>query len=165
MNASATVQAVPIPPTTRSLRSAVDAGFPRRVLLSSLILTALGVMYACLLGLHAVAIGLGAGGVIGGGAFVVLAWTVGLLIGGGAVPGWRKAAVVAIALVKIPLLAVALWLALYRLGAHPGALLAGLAMTQVVMALKVGGSLLKAKMSGGGEAATNDPGPKDSMPI
>lgn len=138
------------PPSAPSRRLAVDEGFPRRVLRMSLVLTALGVVYACLASAWRVAIGLGAGGVLGAAAFVVLAWTVGALVGGSPRPRWRKAAVVALALIKIPLLLVALWLVLFRLQANPLALLAGLAMTQIVMVLKVIGILM---LSRGARAA------------
>ncbi len=130
-------------------RIASDEGFPRRVLRMSLVLTGLGVIYACLAGAWRTAIGLGAGGLIGGAAFLVLSWTVGVLVGGSDKPRWRKAGVLAVAVVKLPLLAVALWYAIWRLDAQPLALLAGLAMTQIVMVLKVAGAMLVARPGAG----------------
>ena len=130
-------------------RIASDEGFPRRVLRMSLVLTALGVIYACLVGAWRTAIGLGAGGLIGGAAFLVLSWTVAVMVGGSAKPRWRKAGVLAVAVVKLPLLAVALWYAIWRMDAQPLALLAGLAMTQIVMVLKVAGAMLVARPGAG----------------
>ena len=130
-------------------RIASDEGFPRRVLRMSLVLTGLGVTYACLAGAWRTAIGLGAGGLIGGAAFLVLALTVGVLVGGGGKPRWRKAGVIALVIVKLPLLALALWFSLWRLDAQPVALLAGLAMTQIVMVLKVAGAMMTARPGAG----------------
>jgi len=141
------VQAPPAPAPGRRL--AIDEGFPRRVLRMSLVLTAIAVVYACLMGAWRGAIGLGAGGVIGAAAFVTLAWMVGALVGGKTLPGWRKAGLLALVLVKLPLLGVALWYALYRLDAHPLGLLIGLAMTQIVMVLKVAGMLLVSRSARG----------------
>jgi len=133
-------------------RRVADEAFPRRVLRMSLLLTVLGVIYACLAGAWRTAIGLGAGGVIGGSAFLVLAWTVGALIGGGGAPRWRKAGVIAIAVAKLPLLAWALWFSVWRLDAQPVALLAGLAMTQLVMVLKVAGAAMTRRPGAGAPA-------------
>lgn len=124
-------------------RLSVDEGFPRRVLRMSLLLTALGVVYACLAQAWAVAVGLGVGGVLASATFVVLAWTVNSLVGGGSARrGWRKAAWALAAVVKFPLVLAALWYALFRLEADPLALAAGFALIPAVMALKVAGILL-----------------------
>jgi hypothetical protein len=120
-------------------RILLDEGFPRRVLRVSLILIAIGVLYACRLGAWRVAIGLGFGGLVGGAAFLGLALAVHALVRNTTTSRRAKTGVVVLTLVKFPLLGVALWFALYRYDAHPLALLAGLAMTQVVMVLKLAG--------------------------
>jgi hypothetical protein len=127
----------PRPPAGRP--AGLDEAFPRRVVRMSLLLTLLGVIYACLAGAWRTAIGLGAGGALSAAAFVTLAWTVHLWIGGAGKRGWRTAGVLLVVLLKMPLLALALWFAVSRLDAQPIALLAGLAMTQIVMVLKVAG--------------------------
>jgi hypothetical protein len=126
-----------------------DEGFPRRVLRATLVLVAIGVVYACLLRAWTVAIGLGGGGVLGGAAFAVLAWTVGAVVGGTGRFRARKALVIAVAVVKLPLLGVAIWYLLARLDADPLALAAGLAMTQVVMVMKMAGRAVSARAGGG----------------
>jgi hypothetical protein len=136
-------------PVPGSAAGAFDEGFPRRVLRVSLVLVAIGVLYACLLGAWTVAIGLGGGGVLGVAAFVVLAWTVGVVTGGAGRPKARKALVIALAVVKLPLIGVALWFLLFRLDADPLSLAAGLAMTQVVMVLKVAGRALAGRAGAG----------------
>jgi hypothetical protein len=123
-------------------RIVLDEGFPRRVLRVSLILVSVGVLYACRLEAWRVAIGLGFGGVIGCAAFLGLALAVRVLVRNTSSSRRSKVGVVLLTLVKFPLLGVALWLSLYRYDAHPLALLAGLAVTQVVMVLKMAGMAL-----------------------
>ena len=148
-------------PAAGAVPRTFDEGFPRRVLRVSLVLVAIGVLYACLLGAWPVAIGLGGGGVLGAAAFVVLAWTVGVVVGGPGRSRARKAVVIALAVVKLPLIGVAFWFLLFRLDADPLSLAAGLAMTQIVMVLKVAGRAVTARAGGGtpgGRAGTGRSG-------
>jgi hypothetical protein len=156
MDARVTENLVPVPPDADpTRRRGIDVGFPQRVLRMSLILSGIAVSYACLLRAWTVAIGLGAGTVVGAAAFVTLAWIVGMLVGGSVGRG-RKAALLAVLLLKLPLLGAAIWIALYRLESDPIALLVGLTMPQIVMALKVAGRFLAVRRppAGGGGPET-----------